>query len=107
MTRRISGTSRIIRFTVVAALVAPMLAACGGGGGAPVVNLYGGASGGGFAKNLADRTAAPGGQSLGGARRGGLGKVPGRLQRRRRRPVQDRRQPAAQRRRRSARAVRP
>jgi multiple sugar transport system substrate-binding protein len=58
---RIFRTSRHARALLAAIAIAPAVAACSSGGGTPVINLYGGASGVGFDKILADcNTAAAG-----------------------------------------------
>jgi multiple sugar transport system substrate-binding protein len=59
---RIFKTSRTARALLAALAVVPAVAACSSGGGTPVINLYGGASGVGFDKILANCNAAAGGK---------------------------------------------
>jgi multiple sugar transport system substrate-binding protein len=59
---RMLRTSRTARAMIAAVLAAPLLAACGSDGGPPTINLYGGASGVGFDKILADCNAAASGR---------------------------------------------
>jgi multiple sugar transport system substrate-binding protein len=59
---RIFKTSRAARALLAAAIAVPALAACSSGGGVPTVNLYGGASGVGFDKILADCNAQANGK---------------------------------------------
>jgi multiple sugar transport system substrate-binding protein len=59
---RIFRTSRAARALLAAVAIAPAVAACSGGGGPPVINLYGGASGVGFDKILANCNAEAAGR---------------------------------------------
>jgi multiple sugar transport system substrate-binding protein len=59
---RIFRTSRAARVLLAAVVIAPAMAACSSGGGVPTINLYGGASGTGFDKILADCNAQANGK---------------------------------------------
>ena len=62
MHMRIFRTSRAARALLAAVAIVPAVAACSGGGGPPVINLYGGASGVGFDKILANCNAEAAGR---------------------------------------------
>jgi multiple sugar transport system substrate-binding protein len=60
--RRTLVPSRTLRAMLAAILAVPILAACGGDSGPPTINVYGGTSGVGFDKILADCNQAAGGR---------------------------------------------